>query len=321
MGTSGRIRAQAPGKLVLIGEYAVLDGAPALAMAVNRFARVELTDSEDWVALGPAASPKLPLVQGVLDMFEDSPAGGIVDTRDFYHRTGGKLGLGSSAAASVALAGALARRQGETLTGETGWPLLTKTHRQFQRGHGSGIDLACSLVGGVIRFQVGAKRPVMNSVGWPTGLEIGVVFTGESASTAAFLERWSAWRSAEPARAAEVMEALGQSSETGVAAFSSADRKGFLAAIETYGRQLEDLGRRIAMPIVSPVHKAVGQVAQGLGLVYKPSGAGGGDVGIAWGLEGSDWDRFGAEIQAIQGCEPLNLKLATDGLLVESTDE
>lgn len=40
------IWSRAPGKAVLIGEYAVLDGAPALSMAVDRYARVELTGCE-----------------------------------------------------------------------------------------------------------------------------------------------------------------------------------------------------------------------------------------------------------------------------------
>ena len=35
-------RATAPGKLILIGEYAVLEGAPAISAAVDRFAVAEL---------------------------------------------------------------------------------------------------------------------------------------------------------------------------------------------------------------------------------------------------------------------------------------
>lgn len=320
--TSAPIQSRAPGKLVLIGEYAVLEGAPALAMAVDRFARVELTEGPDWIALGPSETePTMPLIEGVLGLFDGARGGGKIDTRDFYHPEGGKLGLGSSAAASVALAGAVARRQGDALMGETGWRLLTKAHTSLQEGRGSGIDLACSFLGGVVRFELSAKRPAMDRLAWPAGLELCAVFTGESASTKTFLQRWSSWKSGERVQSGRVMEQLAQESDAGVAAFARGDVAGFLGAVEAYGRRLGTLGDAIAMPIVSPVHAAVRQVASELGLVYKPSGAGGGDVGTALGTEGTDWDRFSSKIRAIRGCEPLNLKLANDGLLVESTDE
>ena len=41
------MQVSAPGKLILTGEYAVLDGAPGLAMAINRRARVRLEPSQD----------------------------------------------------------------------------------------------------------------------------------------------------------------------------------------------------------------------------------------------------------------------------------
>ena len=40
-----RITASAPGKMVLSGEYAVLDGAPAICMAVDRRTRVTISTS------------------------------------------------------------------------------------------------------------------------------------------------------------------------------------------------------------------------------------------------------------------------------------
>ena len=39
--------AEAPGKLVILGEYAVLTGAPALVLAVDRYCRAEIAPSED----------------------------------------------------------------------------------------------------------------------------------------------------------------------------------------------------------------------------------------------------------------------------------
>ena len=44
-----QIVARAPGKLVVLGEYAVLDGAPALVIAVDRYctANIQLSDDLD----------------------------------------------------------------------------------------------------------------------------------------------------------------------------------------------------------------------------------------------------------------------------------
>ena len=41
------IVARAPGKLVALGEYAVLDGAPAVVLALDRYAEIEVAESAD----------------------------------------------------------------------------------------------------------------------------------------------------------------------------------------------------------------------------------------------------------------------------------
>ena len=40
-----KISTKAPGKMILLGEYAVLEGAPALVTAVNRFAYVTISEN------------------------------------------------------------------------------------------------------------------------------------------------------------------------------------------------------------------------------------------------------------------------------------
>src|SRR5207302_7834013 len=98
--------ATAPGKLILTGEYAVLDGEPALVIAVTRRAIATQTK-------GPrGSSPFLAAVadelaeRGLRDAAERAMAI-AVDSKAFYDapRAGSapiKLGLGSSAAVTVA---------------------------------------------------------------------------------------------------------------------------------------------------------------------------------------------------------------------------
>lgn len=73
----------APGKLVLTGAYAVLEGAPAIVVAV------------DWYAMADTESPTK------------------IDTKALYDGAGQKLGLGSSAASQVASFGARALARGD----------------------------------------------------------------------------------------------------------------------------------------------------------------------------------------------------------------
>ena len=114
------ITATAPGKAVLSGEYAVMDGAPAICMAVNRRAQVTIVDHEEqWhTVISPgfaAVEGRFQVEQGQLEwlaggdayeLFErvwhevkPEPAGHAsisLDTRQFLDADStAKLGIGS----------------------------------------------------------------------------------------------------------------------------------------------------------------------------------------------------------------------------------
>jgi len=149
------VRACAPGKLFLTGEWAVLRGAPALVAAVDRHVSVTLEPGTDGVVvespaegradrldLGSADTP-LPggdagAVQAAIRQRRE-PARGlrvIVDSRAFLIGER-KLGLGRSAATLVAASAALAPAASPAELLERG----LEANSLFQAGQGSGADV------------------------------------------------------------------------------------------------------------------------------------------------------------------------------------
>ena len=112
------IRARAPGKLVALGEYAVLEGAPALVLAIDRYAVATLEPSRDGechlrTRMAEEGAHSFPLgapsgVALVDTVIASAPAArawsGMLDSSAFFAGET-KLGLGSSAAGLCAWAG------------------------------------------------------------------------------------------------------------------------------------------------------------------------------------------------------------------------
>ena len=94
-----RVGASAPGKALLCGEYAVLEGAPAVVAAVDR--RVTVSWTDDVVSMPPEVEATLELGRARCG---NVPGMLTVDARAL-RREDIKLGLGSSAAAAAAAAG------------------------------------------------------------------------------------------------------------------------------------------------------------------------------------------------------------------------
>lgn len=319
------IEAQAPGKLVIVGEYAVLEGAPGLAVAVDVRAQARITplpgsgnqllipDTGEtfrfrWV---PASGPRwdgvspgafgLPLeacaailtARGLLPRPAELPACQIELATAAFHRTGSdgrrvKLGLGSSAAVVVALTGALLRfARAAALPRQTLIAICCEAHRRLQGGAGSGIDVATAVTGGAvaIAFSRGAgpdaNVPEARPVSWPRRLGMVAVWSGQSASTPAMLARLRAFQAQDSARFTSHMGRLGANAGQAVAAWSAGDTGALLGAIAGYESGLRQLDEAAGIGIFSPVHERLRAIAVKHGAVYKPSGAGGGDFGLA----------------------------------------
>ncbi|MEM9623309.1 MAG: hypothetical protein AAF993_16790, partial [Pseudomonadota bacterium] len=203
------MKASAPGKIVLWGEYAVLDGAPAAVLAVDRYAEVSLmTRAQGWQFRSRGF--QTPGVDTPLPHFCQAPAAQVVeailqahgfaeypqpfqitsDTADFYDPTAkAKLGIGSSAAVCTATYRLLA----ELLKWTPSLQEAVQIHRAFQGGKGSGLDVAASWLGGTLRFSSVQSQVTATPFTWPSDLHWSVIWTGTSSSTPQHLQSFSEW--------------------------------------------------------------------------------------------------------------------------------
>jgi len=354
------ITASAPGKLVLLGEYAVLEGAPAISVAIGRRAvarlkprlgsrcdayapdildtRVPFTIGSDGLpAWADAASAgKLSLIDQVLRGLADEhvapgPGAGFgleLDTHQFFYSLGGetlKLGLGSSAALTVALATALVAHagRGAVAANRRVWlQRLLALHRKFQGGHGSGVDVATSLIGGVIAYQLidgDHQRPVARELVWPDEIKRLYVWSGRSASTSAALSKLGAWRADHAAEYRTRMNDLIAVATSAVTAVEHADGGAFIDAATVYAEGLRGLGDASGLDIFSAEHNRIAEMARAAGTLYKPCGAGVGDVGVVFALDDERLEVLRRQL-ADAGFASVPLTIDETGLKLEFTE-
>ena len=315
------VQASAPGKLVLSGEYAVLLGAPALVAAVDRRVSCTLKPRQrgGWRFVGKGFRQDVKLAKA--DVFQAPPSTtpGLVrqaiaegsapehlhvqvDSSACY-QDGEKLGVGSSAATVVAVAGALGALVGEP----PGLASLYAMHARMQGG-GSGLDIAAAATGGVIRFQSRNVSPVR----LPDGLGKTFVFAGSSTRTAGLVDRFQAWRGGGTPPALERLIA---------AAFEMADctvnAETFVDALGEYADVLEHFDHTARIGIFGPGHRMARELARQHGVVYKPCGAGGGDTGVAIGRREDGLAAF-ADDAGRRGLKIVPMEISPDGLAVRT---
>lgn len=259
------MRACAPGKLVLSGAYAVLDGAPALVAAVDRYAVADASRRADFVS------------DEVREALRRRPLGAPpwIDASALRDAAGDrKLGLGSSAAILVASLACLWPEPDGELAASI-FPLALASHRAAQGG-GSGIDVAASCFGGVSVCRLSADGALSVAPHpLPTDLVIEVWSCPEAASTRSMLEAVGALAGREPGLHRRCLDAAGAAAADALAA---ADAVAFNAAVGAQWEALAALGDAAGAPIVTAAVRALDAAARDLGARFGPSGAGGGDV-------------------------------------------
>jgi phosphomevalonate kinase len=260
------MRTFAPGKLVLTGAYAVLEGAPAIAIASSRGAFADSSRA--------AVSPT-PEVRAA---FGDAPAPHADASTMFVDDR--KLGLGASAAILVA---SLAAREAETgadlssdVVRERIFAAARAAHAHAQGG-GSGVDVAASVYGGVIQYVMG--QPVKR-VALPRGLRVRTFACQTSARTSELRAEIDRLARTNPAVHRACMAELVAVANDAASAIQAGDGPAFVAALRRTARGLASLGAAAGVGIVPTGFDELEALADRDEASFSVSGAGGGDVAV-----------------------------------------
>jgi phosphomevalonate kinase len=183
--------------------------------------------------------------------------------------------------------------------------IATQAHRDFQQGAGSGADIAASVHGGVIQYEMHDQKAVHKN--WPAGLYCQLFWSGVPASTTARLARLQAGQRKDSYRR------LQDAAVAVAGAWSGPGPGPLLESFSHYVSALQAFDVDHELGIFDAGHDRLVRQAPDHQLVYKPCGAGGGDLGIALGTDPVRLSEFAA-VATDNGFVALDLTLDLQGV-------
>jgi mevalonate kinase len=272
--TSGA-HGRAGGKVILLGEHAVVYGRPALAtgLPLGLDATVETGDGPRLLSEETDDPRGTRLVAETARLMGLDPARAVVRVRSDI--PAGR-GLGSSAALSVAVLRAMASAAGRTLDTD-----LTLAHGRTLEGifHGtpSGVDPAAAALGTCLRFVRG-EPPTVTPIRPNRPFRLVIAYGDRPRSTGAAVgalrERWQADRT----RYERLFDDVAHAVDDGIAALEAGDLQALGARFDQNQELLETLG--VSAPEIETLVGAARR-AGALGAKLTGGGAGGAIVAIA----------------------------------------
>jgi mevalonate kinase len=273
---------------MVTGEHAVIYGHPAIVAAIDQRVTVQITARDDLKVritseIAPPQIIELDAVEmtgnyrfvlGAVQAYRAGLECGIdIDIRSEIDPT---LGLGSSAAVTMATLAALARMT------EQDTPDLHRRGLEIVlsvQGRGSGADLAASLLGGVLSYQ--RKHDVLEAQmgALPVLPQISLRYVGYKTPTGEVLRRVAEAREGREAQYDALYERMGAAAGNTIAAVSKEYWERVGAELSLYQRYMSELG--VSDPGLDRWVQA-GDATPGV-LGIKISGSGLGDCVMALG--------------------------------------
>lgn len=301
------MKADAPGKLVLSGAYAVLRGAPAIVTAVDRRVVADTARPPSYRA------PEVEAGIAILGKMKEPPFYDASALRSAVD----KLGLGSSAAICVASLGALLAEEephlSELALRKKLYPLAREAHLRAQGG-GSGIDVAAACFGGTLMATLDLndpeKAPHVEPLSLPENLVVEVWGCDDSASTSEFVRQVFAQETEKPEALKAALALQQEASLRALEALREPNASSFVSALRSQADALRRLGDLADLQIV-PEKLRILALDLDDDCALLPSGAGGGDISLHVGPRPSS-NKFRERAKA-QGLFPVPLALHAEG--------
>lgn len=313
-----RIRAtSAPGKVMIAGEYSVLDGAEAVIAAVDRRCYARLLDAIAPDSLLPPPEARAAADVAAAMLGRSAPA--LAIDASALRQSGRKLGLGSSAAGAAAAAGAVFADAGFDLDDVAVRARVLDAALDGHRAvapEGSGADVAASVLGGFVRFRRLGDGVETHPLRWPASIATRIAWTGTEVRTSDMLKRVHALRERDPARHRALMASLGERADAFVSALLDEDVAGVIQAVDECAQAMSDLGEAAGVGIVDATTDHIRLLARRAGGAAKPSGAGGGDV-VFCAFPGETAAEAFASACAEAGVGLLSVRLGAEGVRSE----
>ena len=295
-------------KALIFGEYAVMHGAPGLVAALTPKIRLSMTSQSPTDSqLFPGDFPAL---ESQFKKLIDSSC--VNNDPEFYDDLGQKIGIGSSAAAVVALI--QAKRQAiiagglPDISDSQAIQIAIGLHRKIQNGLGSGIDVIASMIGGISLVSQCPDHPQIEAI-QPNQIPSFVLLaTHQQAPTPAFIS--AAQRVSHTSEYQKIISAMTEIDNLLADAVRHSNKSLFLDLLGQLHTPLSSLAQIIDMPIIPDCYDLLRPIARESSVTVKISGAGGGDIFLAMAEAPDHIREFITRIPPELGITPLSFGIA-----------
>ena len=300
-----KIETSASGKIFLTGEYMALEGGRSIILSTPQKTKVSLIENSGpnnlfSTSLSKVSYPFEIDEEAAIIWLKDNPLGlGSIlkeavtkygkhftnksihiDTNDFFSEKR-KIGIGSSAAVAVSITEAFNQLFGSELEPKEIIDYALKIHAMSQKSNGSGFDVITSYIGANALSCLVRDRGEYeySKVQLPEEIIVIAVINNSSASTATMIDKYQFAKLKHPKYFSKQSKIMKRQLEFIYSSILKKDSQLMLKNLSKYNDLLFDLDSKFQVGIFNCHHEMM-ELAKSMNIFYKPSGAGGGDLGL-----------------------------------------